>query len=101
MDDAKIFSCEFFPPRTEAGMEKLLIVRNQLDENMHPAFYSVTFGAGGTNRDRTLDAVDRLREDNVSVAPHISCIGSNRDQIKELIERYTHRGVTRRGSGSE
>lgn len=48
MDDAKIFSCEFFPPRTEAGMEKLLIVRNELDENMHPAFYSVTFGAGGT-----------------------------------------------------
>jgi len=95
MDDAKIFSCEFFPPRTEAGMEKLLIVRNELDENMHPAFYSVTFGAGGTNRDRTLDAVDRLREDNASVAPHISCIGSTRDQLKELIERYSDRGVTR------
>ena len=95
MDDAKIFSCEFFPPRTEAGMEKLLIVRNELDEKMHPAFYSVTFGAGGTNRDRTLDAVDRLREDNASVAPHISCIGSTRDQLKELIERYSDRGVTR------
>lgn len=95
MDDAKIFSCEFFPPQTEAGMEKLLIVRNELDENMHPAFYSVTFGAGGTNRDRTLDAVDRLREDNASVAPHISCIGSTRDQLKELIERYIDRGVNR------
>jgi len=94
-DDAKIFSCEFFPPRTEAGMEKLLIVRNELDENMQPAFYSVTFGAGGTNRDRTLDAVDRLREDNASVAPHISCIGSTRDQLKALIERYIDRGVNR------
>lgn len=94
-DDAKIFSCEFFPPRTEAGMEKLLIVRNELEENMQPAFYSVTFGAGGTNRDRTLDAVDRLREDNASVAPHISCIGSTRDQLKELIERYIDRGVNR------
>ena len=94
-DDAKIFSCEFFPPRTEAGMEKLLVVRNQLDENMQPAFYSVTFGAGGTNRDRTLDAVDRLREDNASVAPHISCIGSTRDQLKALIERYIDRGVNR------
>lgn len=94
-DDAKIFSCEFFPPRTEAGMEKLLIVRNELEENMQPAFYSVTFGAGGTNRDRTLDAVDRLREDNTSVAPHISCIGSTRDQLKELIERYIDRGVNR------
>ena len=95
MDDAKIFSCEFFPPRPEAGLEKLLIVRNELDENMHPAFYSVTFGAGGTNRDRTLDAVDRLREDNASVAPHISCIGSTRDQLKALIERYIDRGVNR------
>ena len=90
-DDTKIFSCEFFPPRTEAGMEKLLIVRNELEENMQPAFYSVTFGA----RDRTLDAVDRLREDNASVAPHISCIGSTRDQLKELIERYIDRGVNR------
>ena len=94
-DDAKIFSCEFFPPRTEAGMEKLLVVRNELEEKMQPAFYSVTFGAGGTNRDRTLDAVDRLREDNASVAPHISCIGSTRDQLKELIERYIDRGVNR------
>ncbi len=91
----KIFSCEFFPPKTDAGMDKLLAVRNQLDEHMHPAYYSVTFGAGGSNRDRTLDAVDRLREDNAAVAPHISCIGSTRDQLKELLDRYLSRGVTR------
>jgi len=94
-DAGKIFSCEFFPPQTEAGMEKLLIARNELEENIHPAFYSVTFGAGGSNRDRTLHTVDRLREDNVSVAPHISCIGSTREQIKQLLERYINRGVTR------
>jgi len=94
-DNGNIFSCEFFPPRTEAGMEKLLIVRNELDENMHPAFYSVTFGAGGSNRDRTLDAVDRLREGNASVAPHISCVGSTREQIMQLIDRYISKGVTR------
>ena len=94
-DADKIFSCEFFPPRTEAGMEKLLVVRNELDENIHPAFYSITFGAGGSNRDRTLETVDRLREDNVSVAPHISCIGSTRAQIKELLEGYISRGVSR------
>ena len=94
-DADKIFSCEFFPPRTEAGMENLLIARDQLDENIHPAFYSVTFGAGGTNRDRTQEAVDRLREDNASVAPHISCIGSTRGQIRQLLERYIDRGVTR------
>lgn len=95
MDASNLFSCEFFPPRTDAGMEKLLAVRNQLNENMHPAFYSVTFGAGGSNRDRTLDTVDRLREDNSSVAPHISCIGSTREQIKALIEHYISIGVTR------
>ena len=91
----KIFSCEFFPPKTEAGMDKLLSVRNELDQNMQPAFYSVTFGASGSNRDRTLDAVDRLREDNAAVAPHISCIGSTREQLKELLDRYISRGVTR------
>jgi methylenetetrahydrofolate reductase (NADPH) len=94
-DAGKIFSCEFFPPRTEAGMEKLLVVRNALDKNIKPAFYSVTFGAGGSNRGRTLDTVDRLREDNASVAPHISCMGSTREQIKLLLERYISRGVTR------
>ena len=92
---SSIFSCEFFPPRTEAGMEKLLLARNELDSSMNPAFYSVTFGAGGTSRDRTLEAVDRLSQDNVSVAPHISCIGSSRDQIKQLLERYIAKGVTR------
>ncbi len=95
MDASNLFSCEFFPPRTDAGMEKLLAVRDQLNENMHPSFYSVTFGAGGSNRDRTLDTVDRLRQDNSSVAPHISCIGSTREQIKALIEHYISIGVTR------
>ena len=95
MDAGKILSCEFFPPRTEAGMEKLLVVRKELDENINPAFYSVTFGASGSNRDRTLDTVDRLREDSASVAPHISCIGSTREQIKQLLDRYISIGVTR------
>ncbi len=95
MDAGKILSCEFFPPRTEAGMEKLLVVRKELDENINPAFYSVTFGASGSNRDRTLDTVDRLREDNASVAPHISCIGSTREQIKQLLDHYISIGVTR------
>jgi len=76
-------------------MEKLLLARNELDKNMHPAFYSVTFGAGGTSRDRTLEAVDQLGKDNTSVAPHISCIGSSREQIKQLLDRYIARGVSR------
>jgi methylenetetrahydrofolate reductase (NADPH) len=94
-DASKIFSCEFFPPNTEAGMEKLLNTRKNLDEHLHPAFYSVTFGAGGSNRDRTLETVDQLSEGQVSVAPHISCVGSSREQIRSLLDHYISKDVTR------
>ena len=95
MDAANIFSCEFFPPKTEAGMAKLLATRDELDRGMQPAFYSVTFGAGGSNRDRTVHAVDRLTDNQTPVAPHISCIGSTREQIRQLIDHYTGKGITR------
>jgi methylenetetrahydrofolate reductase (NADPH) len=94
-DASNIYSCEFFPPKTEAGMEKLLITRNQLDTHMQPAFYSVTFGAGGSSRDHTLETVDQLSMQNASVAPHISCIGSSREQIRQLLDHYLARGITR------
>ncbi len=92
-DASKTFSCEFFPPHTDAGMEKLLIARDMLEQNMQPAFYSVTFGAGGSTRDRTLETVDQLRQDNSPVAPHISCIGSTREQIRKLLESYISKGI--------
>lgn len=88
-DDQLEFSCEFFPPRTEKGMDKLIATRNTLDEAMSPAFYSVTFGAGGTTRDRTMSTVDTLRRNgNSTVTPHISCIGSTRAQLRELLDTY-------------
>ncbi len=92
-DDSKIFSCEFFPPHTDAGMEKLLIERDTLKQGMQPAFYSVTFGAGGSTRDRTLETVDQLRQDGSKVAPHISCIGSTREQISKLLQSYIAKGI--------
>ncbi|MGB5279538.1 MAG: methylenetetrahydrofolate reductase [NAD(P)H] [Gammaproteobacteria bacterium] len=94
-DAGNMYSCEFFPPKTEAGMEKLLLTRNELDTYMQPAFYSVTFGAGGSSRDRTLETVDQLGMQNASVAPHISCIGSSREQIRQLLDHYRARGVSR------
>lgn len=94
-DAGNVYSCEFFPPKTEAGMEKLLLTLKQLDTCMQPAFYSVTFGAGGSSRDRTLETVDQLSMQNAVVAPHISCIGSNREQIRQLLDHYIARGVTR------
>ena len=91
----KIISCEFFPPRTDEGMEKLIAVRKKLDDQMQPEFYSVTFGAGGSTRDRTLETVDQLSKDGAAIAPHISCIGSTSEQIKQLLDTYIQMGVKR------
>lgn len=88
------FSCEFFPPNTEVGVKKLPITIQALEDVIQPAYYSVTFGAGGTTRDRTLETVKQLTEDNVNVAPHISCIGSTKQQLSELLTEYKALGVT-------
>lgn len=90
-----ILSCEFFPPRTEAGVEKLLATQQTLNDTFQPSYYSVTFGAGGTTRDSTLEIVKLLVEKNINVAPHISCIGSSKQQISNLLEQYKTLGVTR------
>jgi len=90
-----IISCEFFPPRTEAGVEKLLITQQTLNETIQPSYYSVTFGAGGTTRESTLEIVKRLTKENINVAPHISCIGSSKQQIIDLLEQYKTLGITR------
>ncbi len=94
-DRSAILSCEFFPPRTEAAAEKLLTTQQTLNDAFQPAYYSVTFGAGGTTRDSTLEIVKLLVEKNINVAPHISCIGSSKQQIKDLLEQYISLGVTR------
>lgn len=90
-----ILSCEFFPPRTEAGVEKLLATQQTLNDTFQPSYYSVTFGAGGTTRDSTIEIVKLLVEKNINVAPHISCIGSSKQQISDLLEQYKTLGVTR------
>lgn len=89
----KILSCEFFPPRTEAGVEKLLTTQQTLDQAFQPAYYSVTFGAGGSTRDSTLEIVRLLIENKVNVAPHISCIGSSKQELSELLDIYKQLGV--------
>ncbi len=90
-----VLSCEFFPPRTQAGVEKLLTTLQTLDETFQPAYYSVTFGAGGSTRESTLEIVKLLAEKNINVAPHISCIGSNKQQLADLLEIYKTLGVNR------
>jgi len=91
---SKEISCEFFPPRTEQGMMKLRQVRAQLDV-LNPVFYSVTFGAGGSTQEKTYDTVLEIQKAGKQAAPHLSCVGSTRDNILQLINSYKQNGVKR------
>ncbi|MBQ0762311.1 methylenetetrahydrofolate reductase [NAD(P)H] [Marinobacter psychrophilus] len=88
------FSFEFFPPKTEQGKIKLQGVRDELAA-VNPDFFSVTFGAGGSTRDRTLETVFSLHQQGISAAPHLSCVGGTRAEIKELLDTYKENGINR------
>jgi methylenetetrahydrofolate reductase (NADPH) len=90
----RTFSFEFFPPQTPEGIEKLRATRRQLAQ-FHPAFFSCTFGAGGSTRDRTLDTVLEIQGEGLPAAPHLSCIGSTRDNIRAILQRYRDAGIRR------
>lgn len=88
------FSFEFFPPKTDQGKEKLQAVRDTLAE-VNPDFFSVTFGAGGSTRDRTIQTVLSLHKQGISTAPHLSCVGGTREEIGELLDLYKANGINR------
>ena len=90
----KTFSIELFPPRTEQGFEKLTATIGELS-TLKPLYFSVTYGAGGSTQERTFQTVDWLREQGIETAPHISCIGSHKSEIDELLERYQQQGISR------
>jgi methylenetetrahydrofolate reductase (NADPH) len=86
-------SFEFFPPRTPEGVARLATTRRKLME-LAPEFFSVTFGAGGTTRDLTLETVLELREDTgIETAPHLSCIGFGLADIRAVLARYKESGI--------
>jgi methylenetetrahydrofolate reductase (NADPH) len=87
-------SFEFFPPKTAEGVEKLRETRVQLAK-FNPEFFSVTFGAGGSTRDRTLETVVEIQKTGLDAAPHISCISSSKDEIRELLKKYQTQGIKR------
>ncbi len=90
---AKTYSFEFFPPKTEAGVEKLRVTRNALAK-LKPRFFSVTFGAGGSTQERTFETVTEIqRESGIEAAPHLSCVGSTRDNISKILDGYRTGGV--------
>lgn len=88
------FSIEFFPPATPEGLAKLRGVREQLSA-LGPDFFSVTYGAGGSTRDRTLQVVREIRAAGSDAAPHLSCIGSTQESIREHLAEFRQIGVKR------
>ncbi|WP_168015014.1 methylenetetrahydrofolate reductase [NAD(P)H] [Halomonas salinarum] len=80
-------SFEFFPPTTDAGKEKLLGVRDALAAR-EPRFFSVTYGAGGSTQARTTQTVNTMRQSGINTAPHISCVGSDKGALRELLAQY-------------
>ena len=87
-------SFEFFPPNTPEGLVKLRETRRQL-AGLAPEFFSVTYGAGGATRDKTLGVVDEIASEGHPVAPHLSCVGASREGVAELLAHWRARGVRR------
>jgi methylenetetrahydrofolate reductase (NADPH) len=91
--DDLVFSFEFFPPKTDKGAENLRAVRTQLAE-LKPRFFSVTYGAGGSTQSNTLNTVLEIQRDSgIEAAPHLSCVGSSAEQIREILETYRSNGI--------
>ncbi|MEW6024212.1 MAG: methylenetetrahydrofolate reductase [NAD(P)H] [Pseudomonadota bacterium] len=88
------FSIEFFPPKTPEGVEKLRVTRRKLAE-LNPTYFSVTFGAGGTTQQGTLDTVLDIMADGHVAAPHLSCIGATRDSIRTILQQFQQQGIRR------
>lgn len=92
MNKTPVISFEFFPPKTAEGMAKLHAAREQLVQ-LQPKFFSVTFGAGGSTRDRTLETVLEIQAHGTEAAPHLSCISSTRDEIRTILTQYREHGI--------
>jgi methylenetetrahydrofolate reductase (NADPH) len=88
------YSFEFFPPKTAEGMATLRDARAELAK-FNPEFFSVTFGAGGSTRDRTMETVLDIQQQGLAAAPHISCISSSKEEIRGLLQAYQAQGIKR------
>ena len=87
-------SIEFFPPQTPEGVEKLRATRVELAK-LQPEFFSVTYGAGGSTRERTFAIVREIASEGFDAAPHLSCIGSTRESIREILAEFKTAGIRR------
>ena len=90
----QLFSFEFYPPKTEEGAANLQIVHSKLAE-LNPDFFSVTFGAGGSTRDKTFDTVVDIQAKGIAAAPHLSCVASTKDNIRAILKDYQDNGIAK------
>ena len=90
----RTFSFELFPPKTDEGMDKLKTAVKRLNA-VGPRYFSCTYGAGGSTRERTFATVDWLREQGIATAPHLACIGSEKDEIRDIVGHYIEQGIDR------
>lgn len=88
----QLYSFEFYPPKTEEGAASLQVVQSKL-ATLNPEFFSVTFGAGGSTRDLTLDAVIDIQSKGITAAPHLSCVASTKQNIRAILENYRAHGI--------
>ena len=88
----RAFSFEFFPPKTPEGKAKLSATWKQLAQ-LKPRFFSVTFGAGGSTQQGTLDTVLEIRAAGHEAAPHLSCVASSKAEIKAILAHYKENGI--------
>lgn len=88
------FSIEFYPPKTPEGADKLRIARAKLAQ-LDPKYFSVTFGAGGSTQQGTLDTVLEIMAEGHSAAPHLSCVGGSRESIRAILKQFQSHGIKR------
>ena len=88
-------SFEYFPPKTEAGKDKLLNMTTTALNELNPEFFSITYGAGGTTRGATLGVVSAMSEAGIDVAPHLSFGGDDEDAVNDLLDAYKALGIKR------
>ena len=89
-----LFSFEFFPPKTEERAVHLKTVQKKLSA-LNPDFFSVTFGAGGSTRDKTSETILDIQQNGISAAPHLSCVASTKENISEILHAYKENGVSK------
>src|SRR5207248_1124845 len=92
-EHATTFSFEFFPPKSDEAAEELFVTIAHLQE-LRPSFVSVTYGAGGSTRERTRDLVLRIRRQTALTAvSHLTCVCHSREELSEVLDRYAESGI--------